>query len=559
MKKYSWKALAVILLICLTLSACGQTPKVSSPSDAAVEPTEKSNTGEQTTYHSNINPPGVYPVCKEQITLRVGIVQDPNVEDYETNYLTKVYEEKTNIKFEFDVYPNADAEHKLQIMVASQSELPEVITGLKISDMTVLNFAEQKAIIPVDDLIEEYGYNLKRAFESSPNLKTFTTMPDGKMYSIARYTETIGNLWSGRATINKKWLDDLGLPMPKTTDELYEVLKAFKSQDPNGNNKADEIPLVGSTNGWRQKAYDFIFNAFIYNDTVDRYIVNNGKLSFAYVTEEWREALRYMSKLCQEGLLSAQSFTMNQEQFKQVVRSEPDLLVGVIPAGAIMFAIGDARALDYDVLPPLTGPNGVSWATYFPSLPQNKVIITNSCKNPEAVIRWADVMFEPEVVMIQRWGEKGVNWDEPGPDDVSLYQALGYPPKIKILKDVFGSIQNQNWKEGSATYRTAAYTSGQVWDGNPMDHEYLISQHIMSYKDKGPDEYVAKLIFTSDEMDEIRESKTTINEYVNECIARFITGDMDPDKDWDKYIKELDNMNIERYLEISQQAYERMN
>lgn len=566
MTKHLGKALIFVLICCIALCACGTgTSKVDGKQENKTTAADQSGSdnqiasADQSDYHSNINPPGEYPVCKEKITMRIGIVQDSNVEDYETNYLTKLYEEKTNMDLVFDVYPNIEAEQKLQVMVASQSDLPEIITGIKLNDMTVLSFSEQGAIIPLNDLIEKYGYNIKNAFEQSPQLKTYTTMPDGKIYSIAKYTETIGNLWSGRATINKKWLDKVGLPIPKTTDEFYEVLKAFKTQDPNGNNKDDEIPLVGNMKGWRQKVYDFIFNAFIYNDTADRYVVNDGKLSFAYNTPEWREALRYMNKLCSEGLLSPQSFTINEDQFKQIVRAEPDLTVGVIPAGAIMLSAGDERVAEYEVLPPLKGPEGVSWATYFPSLPENKFLITNACKNPEAAIRLADLMYDPDIVITQRWGEKGVNWNDPAPGDVSLYQdTLGYPAKIKILNDVFGSIQNKNWREGNPTYRTADYTCGQVWDGNPIYHEYLISKHMMAYKDKGPDEYVAKLIFTNDEMEEIRESKTSINEYVNECIARFITGDLDVDKDWNAYLSELDNMNIDRYLEISQQAYDRI-
>ncbi|NLV36444.1 MAG: extracellular solute-binding protein [Clostridiaceae bacterium] len=566
MKKYLSRFLVLMLVCCLTLCGCGtgaSNEDGSQKNQTAAE--EKSNSdsnadsSQQGDYHSNINPPGEYPVCKEKITMKVGIVQDSNVEDYETNFLTKLYEEKTNMDLVFDVYSNIEAEQKLQVMVASQSDLPEIITGIKLSDLTILSFGEQGAIIPLNDLIDKYGHNIKNAYENSPQLKTYTTMPDGKIYSIAKYTETIGNLWSGRATINKKWLDKVGMEIPKTTDELYEALKAFKAQDPNGNNKADEIPLLGNLKGWRQKVYDFIFNAYIYNDTSDRYIVKDGKLSFAYNTPQWREALRFMNKLCTEGLLSPQSFTINEDQFKQIVRAEPDLTVGVIPAGAIILSAGDERVAEYEVIPPLTGPEGVSWATYFPSMPENKFIITNACKNPEAAIRWADLMYDPDIVITQRWGEKGVNWDDPAPGDVSLYQdTLGYPAKIKILNDVFGSVQNVNWREGNPTYRTADYTCGQVWDGNPIYHEYLISKHMMAYKDRGPEEYVAKLIFTNEEMAEIRESKTSINEYVNESIARFITGDLDVDKDWDSYLAELENMNIKRYQEISQQAYDRI-
>lgn len=48
--------------------------------------------------------------------------------------------------------------------------------------------------------------------------------------------------------INKTWLDKLGLKVPDTIDELYNVLKAFKERDPNGNGRLDEIPVIEVSN-----------------------------------------------------------------------------------------------------------------------------------------------------------------------------------------------------------------------------------------------------------------------------------------------------------------------
>ena len=43
--------------------------------------------------------------------------------------------------------------------------------------------------------------------------------------------------------INKTWLDKLGLEVTETLDDFYDVCMAFKTQDPNGNGIADEIPF----------------------------------------------------------------------------------------------------------------------------------------------------------------------------------------------------------------------------------------------------------------------------------------------------------------------------
>lgn len=50
--------------------------------------------------------------------------------------------------------------------------------------------------------------------------------------------------------------------------------------------------------------------------------------------------------------------------------------------------------------------------------------------------------------------------------------------------------------------------------------------------------------------------KTTINDYINESIVRFITGNKDIDKDWDTYVSQLDKIGLKRYLQILQENYD---
>ena len=537
MKKYVTALLALLLVFS---TACAQ----------AAEPGG---------YHENLTAPGEYPVCKEPIQMTVGIMQHSMVEDYENNYLTNLYREMTNIDFVFETYPEKGVQEKLSIMVASQSALPEVLTGMALSDANVIAFSDAKAIIALDSLIEIYGFNIKDRFAERPNMVKYARMPDGNLYSVPRFTEQTGNQWSGRAIINRKWLDTLGLDMPRTTDEFYEVLKAFKTKDPNGNGVDDEIPMLGNLSGWRESPYDFLFNAFIYNDYAERYVVEDGVLSLAYMQPEWQAALIYANKLCTEDLLSARSFTLDAAQWEQIVRNKPDTLVGVMPSGGVRLEATDPRREDYEVLPPLTGPEGVSWAAHFPTFPLHSFAITRDCKNPEAAIRWADLMYDSEMAIIQRWGEKGVEWDEPGPDDKGMFEdTLQIAARVKIIKDIWPVVQNKHWRETAATFRSSAYSDGQVWNGNPLDGEYLISRHVMSYIGKAPDVTVGKLVFTADESSAINEIKTQLNEYVKESTARFVTGDMNPEREWEAYLRELTKIGVEQYLSVCQDAYDRM-
>jgi putative aldouronate transport system substrate-binding protein len=73
-----------------------------------------------------------------------------------------------------------------------------------------------------------------------------------------------------------------------------------------------------------------------------------------------------------------------------------------------------------------------------------------------------------------------------------------------------------------------------------------------------PAEVIPKLIFTTDESDEITEIQSNLLTYVQENIAAFLTGAKDIDADWDAYVAELDKIGLAKYLEVVQGVYDRM-
>src|SRR5699024_5514757 len=109
-----------------------------------------------------------------------------------------------------------------------------------------LKYVNQEVIVPLNDLIEEYAPNIKKAMEEYPRFKKMSTAPDGKIYGIPQLNDCYHCSYPAKYWINTKWLKDLDMEMPKTTEDFKKVLEAFKTQDPNGNDKADEVPLSGA-------------------------------------------------------------------------------------------------------------------------------------------------------------------------------------------------------------------------------------------------------------------------------------------------------------------------
>jgi putative aldouronate transport system substrate-binding protein len=537
----------------MLLSACGKEKADSVGTNVAVD------------FTANVNPPGVFPISKAPVEIIVGMQQNANIEDIETNALTKWYEEKGNFDLRFDFFPSAgtEARNKLEIMVASGGVLPEVLIGFNVSEETLLNYGTEGAIIPLNEYYDKWAYYIPQVLEQVNNkdLKQWLTSADGNIYYIPKSNEQIGNLYHLRSWINKTWLDKLGLAMPRTTDEFRRVLAAFASQDPNGNGVKDEIGFVGGNrNEWGGQAEDFIMNAFIYDDNSNRFIVNDlGKIEVVFNKEEWRDGLRYLSDLFNAGLMPRQTFTMDGSQIKQMAENGTVSQVGAFTHGgfATAFSATTERKLEYVPLPPLTGPKGANYVTFYPDIPQKNFIITKDAKNPEIIFRWGDLMCSEEGYMRTRWGIPEIDWKIPGPDDRSLLDSVGIKAKmVPILP--WGSVQNSHWSFVTAGILPLGVADGQVAPpDDPLYVERWTYASVPFYMGKEAKNRVDIMKFTLDEAEEINDIKNTINGYVNESLALFVVGEKNVDRDWASYCRELDNMGLARYLEISQSGYDR--
>ena len=95
--------------------------------------------------------------------------------------------------------------------------------------------------MPLNDLIDKNSVEYKKVLQDYPALKKVATSPDGKMYKIGRVLESFP---SYAVFVRADWLKKLNLDVPKTTEDLYKVAKAFAEQDPDGNGKKDTYGMA---------------------------------------------------------------------------------------------------------------------------------------------------------------------------------------------------------------------------------------------------------------------------------------------------------------------------
>lgn len=305
---------------------------------------------------------------------------------------------QTGLDLTFDVAPNntEEAQQKLNLVLAG-GQLPDVIINMPISLADQQTLADQGLIIPLDDLIAEYGDEFAQVMTDMPQLNDANSLADGKMYSMPEINDALPLLVCAKGMIYQPWLDVLGLEVPTTTDELYTVLKAFKEQDPNGNGIADEAPWSASVVGdWQGRIDRFVMNAFVLNPTLntatEHLYVEDGKIKAAYAEEGWKEGVKFLNKLYTEGLIDPKS-TNDSTQLKGIAENPDTPLLGFVQEGwpGMFLDWGGAsgRWEEYVPIPPLVGPTGLQQTpeNAYQAIGTGKFVITSAAANPAAAFR----------------------------------------------------------------------------------------------------------------------------------------------------------------------------
>lgn len=502
--------------------------------------------------------PGEFPVVEgERAEIDILAPFSTYVEDIETNTFTTMYEEKTNVHVNWELSNDLG---NTKAMVFASGEYPDVIFGgiSVVEEMTYAN----SIFIPLNELIDEQTVWMKDVlYGDLQYVIPAITQPDGNIYVLPATTYEDSHLiCKNRYWINTYWLNQLNLETPTTTDELYNVLKAFKEQDPNGNGEADEIPIVLTS----PYTCAYLTSAFIYDDGENRFrILDDGvTVDPIFNKEEWREGIRFIKKLYDEGLTDTTAFTLDSAATKELFENATAERVGSVSAlyqGNFANIDGERQA-HMDALPPISGPEGVQYAGYYPyvhtsTTTRGTAAITTQCENPELVMRWLDWFFSFEGGLTVQTGPKGVYWDVP--EEGSLSYA-GLPATWERLTS-YGLESNDSW-QGIGMPKSHSMHSGLLGHADKFYEadglEDRLIYYTRQYQEYIPEKVLPQMYVSLDISDEYYRMQTDINNFVNEAFVQFVTGGMSIDNDWDGYLAQLNAMGLEQYVTWTQETYD---
>ena len=505
------------------------------------------------------------PLTEEKVTFRLLNNDLGYVTDFENNRFTEWLEEKTNVHIDWELVPSEEAESKLNLMIAS-GDIPEIIFSIASPSQAQL-YGSQGLFLPLNDLIAEHAPRLQKMFEVYPRAKDVATSKDGNIYIMPNVEDCFQCSLAARLWIYQPWLDALGLDMPETTDELEQVLLAFKNQDPNGNGIADEIPFSGtlSLDAWNGPLDRYFMNSFLYNPGQfggggPWLVLQDGNVTPVYNQPEWREGLRYLHRLYAQGLIDPQTFTQDVDSLQRLGNNPDPVILGSATSGwwydFVAMEPDSPRWTEYVAVPPLQGPRGVRYAAWEPPWIDPSAVITSACKDPALAVKWIDTLYWQEASLRSHDGVLGEDWRwaEEGELSVEGKQALW-----KLLAESVGP-NDRTWGGVGPAYWSSFMGNGVAADPATAatNIDYLLFQAAKPYEPyRQPAEMVIPpLAFDEDQAAAIADPETAITQYVNQMFTAFVRGDADIDAGWDAYVSTLDQMGLAPYLQVYQDAYD---
>ena len=578
MKKKKLLALSMSLVLTAgLLGGCGSSPGEGTQSQQSQQGGSQAGAPSQDGGEDSLfNAPGELPIVKEPITLTV-FAPSNGENRWEDNAQVKELEEATGIHLEWQTCAASDnVQDKLSVLFAS-GEMPDIIlTGTSAANRydkaTEQSLGDQGLVLPLNEYLDTVSVGYKAAFEKIDGLREYITTPNGNIYTLPNVDGSLHVQYNMKCWINTQWLENLNLEMPTTTEEFYNVLKAFKEKDANGNcDPHDELPLSTVTSGAGTQLDGFLMNPFQLTSETNKMYVDNGTVTFAPVQDGYKEGLKFLHQLYQEGLINPESFTQDKNNQVNINEAGDECVIGVFLAQRPGYACDlttepySKKWEQYQSLAPLTGPDGqcvASWNPYV-MFQCGQTFISSTCSNPEAAFRLIDYIATEGQVYRQALGIEGVHYEMLDENTTEV----GLDGETRALyKRTDADATNQTLGQLVGLVRTPEFIVAEATNPNPYaeDVKPLNGRQVVMYRaslehqavQQSRESVMPDLYMSQEDTGEMSLLKTNIMTTQKEYMTSFITGEKDIDAEWNSYIDALNNMGLERYLELLQKAYD---
>jgi putative aldouronate transport system substrate-binding protein len=437
---------------------------------------------------------------------------------------------------------NTGRTEALNLMLAS-GNIPDIVGSSRIKDF-VNQYGPEGAFLPLNELIAEHAPNIQAYLDARPEIASAIQAADGKMY----YIPYLPDGKYGRAYwMRTDWLDTLGLDVPETVEEFEAALRAFKTQDPNGNGEADEVPyfarqwpeLIRLVTLWDGRSSG--------SDTYHDFYVDEGQIQHPYAGEGYREGIANLARWYEDGLIDAEIFTRGS--------SARDFLLSENLGGAThdWFAStsgynrlsSEIDGFEFKAIAPPASVSGkrIEEHRRIPIKPDGWAI-GHTNDHPVETIKYFDFWFTEEGRRLANFGVEGQQYDMVDGKPVFKQEFLDQGPVNRSLYQIGAQLQGRGyfqdyeyekqWSNEFALEGIALYDEG----------DYLIDQFL-------------GVAFNAEEQAIYDRYWGSIRDYMLERQQGWILGNGDVKEDWADYTAQLDKLGLPEVLGAMQSAYDR--
>lgn len=454
-------------------------------------------------------------------------------------YMLDEFKKQTNVDVEMRIFPYETATERLNLDLNS-GDYADVVGGWTLSDSMILTYGvNQGVFIPLEDYFAEYCPRITEILDL-PGVREEMTAPDGHIYAIPYVCDDTKVGYS--PYINGRWLKNVGMDMPTTTEEFEAVLKAFKEQDANGNGDPnDEIPFSADPNNKHIESMTGWFGLPMGKSGIG---ILDDEVVFAGASSTYREFLSWFNSLYEQGLIDLEIFTQDSSTWEG--KGNRDLYGVSIAYGSGEFSgivLEGGEKSEFDVLPVLNTDKGGMWMrdTNGFSVHRTQAVITDNAEHPEVICRWFDNAFQLE---------NGIGCNRGPVGTVVFKEDDGYRAiDVKTLSE-----EDQE-----------KFSWGNLWPQSlpkymPSGFKYIEDHPTYNEKKVMEDTYEPYLTKTTipsfwiplDKIDRYSDIASALTDYFNQRQAMFISGEMDIDDDaqWQSYVDGLYALGLEDWMDV---------
>ena len=457
--------------------------------------------------------------------------------DWETNLFFQRMEEKTGVHFSFTQYGEAALWSAAKVeMLAGDTALPDVLFKADLTPEETVNLYHAGKLIDLRPYLEKYAPNLWALLKANPAWEKSITLPDGAIVALPALNELPNNniMW-----INTTWLDALGLSMPTTAEELTEVLRAFKTGDPNKNGSADEVPLT-FMGMWDLK---FLAHAFgIVTNDYNLYVDDAENVVSPLKTDSERAFLTWLHQLWTEGLIDSTGFT-TIDSFRTITDSKAAITYGVVLGTTPMNLVPSSALTQYSLLMPMVYEGKQSYRSLLSDVTRGTFAITSACADPAALVSWVDYLYSEDGCRLAQAGMEGVEY-EVNADGTWSWLA----DASTVSQTVLGEA---TIVEGTAAPGITSIAFQTQYDSQDTVQIFKDMQRL-----KEVSTFPCPLVYLSDDArTRINEIQSMLGNYVDVTMTRFVTGDYPlDDAHWNEFCAQLDALGLDEMISLWQKA-----